>query len=280
MSITEQFNYLGKEGVSYRDYQAAVHGILKYSSDFIKTNTSWAKTQLSGTDGRNASEKFEVHFVKPLLFESAEGARLQEELRAKTRNHKLHFSHFLDLTAEQENINSAAREWADIGIEIIVNQTKILVPVNIKYTSGKTSDNLCGWQAFSFLFFPDYEKYKAEHSIWKGLIKGEADWDMVCDYFLWSFVHGDGNKMFDKTDIFSLLGTDPVNFTFNNSQSFPMQAKAKNITLDSSNLDAAGRKKRIFNWLTTKRSEKAKAALDEILKVQASVERQLQAKQI
>lgn len=276
MSTSVRFGNLDKETISYRDYNSAVRDILTYSSAFIKNNTSWLKNQLSGTDGRNASEKFEVRFVKPFLFNSEEGTRLQNELRARTQNNKLRFSRFLDLASEQDNANAAAREWADIGIEIIYEDTKVLVPVNIKYTSGATNDNLCGWQAFAFLFFSEYSKYKAEHSIWKGLIEGKADWDMVCDYFLWSFVHGSGDKMFDKTDIFSLLGTDPKNFTFNNSQSFPMQAKAGNIVLDSSNLDAAGRKKRLFNWLTTKRAEKAKATLDELNRVQASVMQQLQ----
>lgn len=244
----------------YGVYHRAVSRVLKLAGNFISQNTDWKSSDIKEKDGRKASSIFETDFIKKFILDSNYSSSLNLELRRHTSDEQLKFLRFIDTSSEYSNGNAASREWADIGIVFVWNGKEVFVPVNIKYTSGTTADNICGWKAFAYLLFLDYDKYKNEQNIWDAISGQKTSWDAMRDYFVWSFKHGGATgKLFSSDSVFSLLGVNPNKLTFNNSQSFPVQAKSFGLEADAENttISIADRKKRLAKWIASNRKKRA-----------------------
>lgn len=176
--------------IPYDIYHSSVTNILKLTGDFISQNTDWKLSAIKEKDGRKASGIFETDFIKDFIFGLNYSKPLELHILNNATSSPLKFISFVDTALDNPNGNSASREWADIGINFLYNSQSVFVPVNIKYTSGTTADNICGWKAFSFLLFQSYEDYTSEKSIWDAISQGNGDWDITRDYFIWSFKHG------------------------------------------------------------------------------------------
>lgn len=260
--------------VPYALHHREVSRVLNLSGNFISQNTDWKPSDIKEKDGRKASSIFETDFIKKFILDSNYSNPLNLELRRHTSDEQLKFLRFIDTSSEYSNGNAASREWADIGIIFMWNGKEFFVPVNIKYTSGKTADNICGWKAFAYLLFLDYGKYKNEQNIWDAVSRQEASWDAMRDYFVWSFKHGgETAKLFSSHSVFSLLGINPEQLTFNNSQPFPVQAKSFGLEADAKNMtiSIADRKKRLAKWIASNRKKRAEELYNRLSRALAAL---------
>lgn len=137
-----------------------------------------------------------------------------------------------DIDTSVPNDESARRRMDDMSI-VMQNtntQQKVWLPINIKATVGGSSDNVCGWNAFSWCLFRNKElhtmqnvlTYCAAHQICK---------DDSTDYLLWTFYKDDNGKLIGTSYASSLLLDCHANMLqYNDAQSFPVQVKQPSMS--------------------------------------------------
>jgi hypothetical protein len=165
---------------------------------------------------------------------------------------------------------ASARSFADLWYKITLTNSdsevvNLEVPVNVKYATGLTADNVCGWKAFEYALFGSVI-HNSREGLEKRLQANELT-TFASDYFILSFSHGTQGKAFNGYTLTSLLSVNPETITYNKSQSFPVQFNvSKAVQLPTTSLAA---KTRFLKWLYAK--EKAAAA-----KKQASIDKMLE----
>lgn len=195
--------------------------------------------------GRDASTEFEKTIALPVLEENENKLLLSLN---KNLDNDLVEATYLRVPDESEK---GKREIADffIGMRVVTgynlsSKKDLELPINIKYTKGDNKDNVMGKQAFSYMLTGNI----SSGQILQDLSKTNLNSAYLSDYYVFSFEHGK-NKPTESFHFASILDSDPKNtksFSYNSSQSFPLQAKVKYI---SKNTEAKTLKEKRLSWV-------------------------------
>lgn len=139
------------------------------------------------------------------------------------------------IDASEDTTEASGRTMADIMI-IFQESTdnisrEVIIPVNIKFTKGSSSDNVGGWTALEHTIFGDI--HHSSKSGFYSRIQSYKHQPSVqpSDYFLWVFSKSDHpENVIPHATTYSLL-TAYVNdaLCYNYSQSFPLQSSLRKM---------------------------------------------------
>lgn len=167
--------------------------------------------------GRDTSTSFEKVIGIPLIQRNK-----SKILRVANEDHKETSIFFTGIYVPETN-EKGKRDGADFYYiaESPFFRTPLRLPVNIKYTAGKNKDNVLGKNAFSAIFGYDAS----------GNFDPMVTNSTVSDYLLLTFFHGE-TKPTSDFHLLSVLHSDPNSkgYAFNGSQSFPLQARVKDVS--------------------------------------------------
>jgi hypothetical protein len=202
-------------------------------------NEKYAKGESAKFLGREGATYFEKAFLKPILF----GDRKAEFIDTMNgaADSKLKLVDIVDPEAGYIGQGDGSnRTFSDIDLILSDKNGNVSsLPVNIKATNGGSADNVGGWAAFEFIMFGNVRsspsKSKTLARITPESIKATT---VSSDYFLWSFLKS-GDKPFTSAHSISLFEYDPTFFSFNASQSFPLQANVSRLIKNREVLDPA-----------------------------------------
>ncbi|MBC9704392.1 MAG: hypothetical protein H9W81_05115 [Enterococcus sp.] len=207
--------------------------------------------------GRTASTDFEKTIALPVLFGDKE--TLMKSINKKFSDDKISTKITSITVDEEEQSEAQSRAWLDFSFTLEINGSACLVPVNIKYTSGKTKDNVGGWEALSFCLYGSEGNGKGVKGVFENQKLKNGDWidAPIADYFLISFLHGE-KKATEEFKVASLLTLTENERAFNDSQSFPVQAR---ISETSRNVQVSmtDARKNFVEWILTKKVQRAEA---------------------
>jgi len=269
---------------SLRDYHAVVRAALGLSRRWL-TEASSSSASAQNLTGRANATQFEKEFVKATLFSKSARATLWPHISYLTRNMRLPFVRFEDPEEGNEGSEAAARAWTDLFVVADDPGTgEILIPANIKYTRGGSADNICGWAALAHLLFSENHP-KTQKAILKKIEDGSVDYDLVRDYFIWSFQHGDGQRLFSQVKVLSLLTVPPRLFRYNPKQAFPVQLNAMAVppeplsrlgppisgSRSGSAIGPRARKMMFLTWLLDKEIERSQIHLERTSNARAAL---------
>lgn len=128
--------------------------------------------------------------------------------------------------AEIARSEARSRDMADVTA--IMSDGKAVIeriPINVKVTRGKTADNVCGWNAFSYCTCGVSLK---RDQLLDGITSGSCGLlqDDIHDYFLWTFYKDDTGRLSGLSLASSLLcATSCEMLRYNASQPFPVQVR-------------------------------------------------------
>jgi hypothetical protein len=224
----------------YATYQTEAIRILDGIGKLIELapeNEKFAKGESAKFLGRDGATYFEKAFLKPILF----GERKPEfiENMNSASDSKFQLVDIVDPEADFTGQGDGSnRTFSDIDLILKDKDGNVSsLPVNIKATNGGSADNVGGWAAFEFIMFGNVRsspsKSKTLARITPESIKATT---VSSDYFLWSFLKG-GEKPFHTAHSVSLFEYDPTFFSFNASQSFPLQANVIRLVKNREVLD-------------------------------------------
>lgn len=239
--------------LAFDGFNGYVNGTLNTIGDMLEDseyNKFDRKIKAATLNGRGGSELFEKAIIKPAIAERKE--EIIATVNAGNNDYTL-----LDIIDPEEGDESEAakRAWADIFLQVEKNGVIEDIPVNIKATDSKkpSADNSANWRALAYMMLEPSEasaKVDKEVSMMKLVKEGATDLDSERDYFIWSFSK-DSKKPFKGHKSFSLLEVDPTQYTYNRSQSFPLQINADKVKNDGKPLSFSERKNRLFKWILT-----------------------------
>lgn len=235
----------------YNSYTCAVLNFIAAELETVginKNSKSFTSKTYEGREGAKALETLVKNYINRI-------PELVSKVNIFVKSDIFILKDIFDPELDAENEEAAKRAWADLFLTVeLKDKTEISIPVNIKSTTGKTADNVCGWTAASFILFEDYETASKGNTAVKALQDGKLDKKTVRDYFLWVF-YTSPTQPYSGTAVFSLLQLDPDNYTYNASQSFPLQINSKKpgILIDNTpNMSIGDRKVRFALWLVKK----------------------------
>lgn len=214
----------------------------------------------AGKSGRQDSTDFEERLKREVYLP------LKEEIIAATNRllEEQNFSFRLKgIDAPLNESEADKRTIADLTLIFEdENQVEHLAPINIKYTSGTTNDNVCGWIALSSVL--DLGKAKKSGDLMKAIRKLNEEQQSFSsstnDYYLFTFYkQHSGIETFLGSNLCSFLTIDPESFSFNARQSLPLQINAAKVLPIDSSIPVEVRRAQLASFLFEKISQHAEA---------------------
>lgn len=243
---------------SMSDTRTEVQNFLKFLGQKIETH-------LKGSifsplpHGRSGSTYFEQQIIKPYLLKNID--TLIEEYN---KNTTFTIKEILGLT--ESNNEAANRLWYDIMVIAISDDGSLVeAPINIKVTdtNSVTSDNIGGWAILGWCLYGNANA-TSETALFSKIISGEPFQTNGNDYYIWTFYKDKNRPSPEAPTLFSVLDIEPTAFTFNRSQSFPVQINARKLmnSAHSDSMSYASRQQALVRWLLIKIISAYKNKLD------------------
>jgi hypothetical protein len=240
---------------NYNAYYTIASNALNSIAEIVMAhdNNSY-DSETQEVDGRSGSEAVEKVVIKPILKEP----ETLQKIKDKLAEDGFILDHIEDVEdsaiTDPTLIEANKRAWVDVVLHGYDSQgNTITIPVNIKSTTGKGTDNVGGWKALSHVLVG--EDIKREMDLLSYLKEnGIKETTEASDYFLWTFYKTE-SKPLGSSNTTSLLSMTPESLTINLKQSMPLQVKAENVRLHDEYLSMGQRRALLIDYMLGKTIE-------------------------
>jgi len=257
--------------VSPQNYYQAVSVILETVVSVIVENENDIPVISERFKGRSGSSYFEDEFLKPLIrkHDNLYYDAVNIELKSRGLNDSIRF---ISIDASENLDEASARSMEDISVYMEFEGSVHQERINIKATSGKTSDNVGGWEGLSYAVYGNQiNPVKTRKAFLEQIQKNIKIDNSLHDYFLWVFKKNEktGREILQSSKTYSLLNVSLDSFFVNMNQAFPLQFNhSKAEFYDFSKISVSDSKVAMISRILMKSNEYYERQKEENLKAQ------------